>query len=334
VQNAEKGGNETRLERTRRPWQNLNDKDFGDGFGFEPRRPPEDTEIVGRATETLLDVLKHVAAVSDAIATAALSYKAQKKAAEYPTLARPAKPEEQEAEAILAEALAWAKTYQSAHLQMHRDSKKFEEKLAVLQSAMAPLHEVMSALKDARIPQQDAFRKDIVCRAYEQLSKYVKGIPDQQKYLIGYAAPYSLEAPDSQTQRDTANNLRNLMRKALFAIGQSESAQASLNAAKAEKVPQAEVNAPVLTQSSVSAFVNTHARMCEINGRNQQRKDTHTAKVGELEKQCRERASQAKQAVGAVLTARRNLHDSKVTLSAGLDAMVRVAHLFDSAYNK
>lgn len=323
-------------ERSQRPWQNLNDKDFGSGFGNsgEPPRPKEDAEIVGRVKETLLDVLKHVAGVCDAIATAAHSYKAHRDAVQHPTLARPTKPVEDEVEAILTSASAWAKTAQSAHLQMHRDSKKLEEKLATMRAALAPLHELMGVLKDARIPQQDGIEKDVVSHAYEQLVKYVKPIPDQHKHLLGISAPYSPEAQDTQAQRDAASNLRNLMRKALFAIGQAEVAQANHAAAKAETLTQAEFNTPLLTQTSVSAFVNTHVRMLEIIGRNRQKTEVHGTKVRALEKQHGERVQQYKQAVGAVWKTHQTLIANKLEVSGPLEVTLRVATLFNSTYNK
>lgn len=325
-----------RRGRSLRPWQNLDGKDGASDFGFgdrwEPKPPKDDTEITGRAHEALLEALPSIAALAHARAVASSFYKSYQKATSRHELTRPTKPSEQEAEGLLAIVLSWAQTAQSAHLQAHRDGKTLGRCLEEATEKLASLSKLISKLKDARIPPSDNFRKDVVTRAFEMLDVYVKNTTKYSSYMVDLAAPYSLNTAETQAHRDAANSVRNLMRKAAFAMGQAEVAKAAVETAKGEHVQQAEFVAPVLTQSSVSAFVNAHARMSEIKDRNRQKKDAHSTKVKELERQHNEREKQAAESIGAITVATKNWTSSP--MPAGMQVMHQAATAFAAAFKK
>lgn len=332
----EEESRDSRRERSRRPWQNLDGKDGFSNPAFddrwEPRLPKEDTEIAGRAHEALLDLLPSIAALAHAQAVAVSSYQSHQRAASRTELQRPTKPVEAEVEGVIAVALSWAQTAQSAHLQAHRDGKALKQCLETASDKLASLRKLMDRLKDARIPQTDNFRKDVVSRAFEMLDAYVKHTSKYSAYLADVSAPYSLDTAETQAHRDAANSVRNLMRKAAFAMGQAEVAKAAVESAKGEHVSQAEFVSPVLTQSSVSAFVNAHARMSEIKDRNRQKKDAHGTKVRELEKQYGEREKQAAEALGAISAATKNWTSSP--MSAGMQVVQAASSAFVAGFKK
>ena len=330
LEEKEEKSRDFRRERPRRAWQNLDGKDGFSNPAFddrwEPKPPKEDTEIVGRAHEKILDALTAVAALAHAHAVAQSSYQSYQRAASRTELTRPTKPVDGEVEGVIAIVLSWAQTAQSAQLQAHRDGKTYKQCMETASDKLASLRKLLDILKDARIPQTDNFRKDVVSRAFEQLDVFVKHTSKYSAYLADVSAPYSLDTAETQAHRDAANSVRNLMRKAAFAMGQAEVAKAAVEAAKGEHVSQAEFVSPVLTQSSVSAFVNAHARMSEIKGRNSQKKEAHSTKVRELEKQHGEREKQAAEALGAISVA------TKSWTSSPMPAGMQVLHTASSAF--
>ncbi len=296
--------------------------------------PVEDAEIAGRTRQKLVDVLTSVAALAAAVDAAYASQKQYGEAGKHIPLTRPAKPNESEVDAVLTAAQAWAKTYQSAKVQAYKDGVKVVRCVENVTAALAQVGKAVSALKDAVIPEQDRIVKDAVLRAYDQLAAYVKSAPEYVKTVTKMTAPYALDGQDSQTDRDAAANLRNLMRKATFALAQSEAAKTNYESAKGEHVPQAESVPPVLTQSSASAYVNAFSRMTEITARNTQKTEAHSAKVKLLSGQHSEREQQAREAVRTLNSAINGLGGKKQEWSAALELMHSTATLFCGAFNK
>lgn len=296
--------------------------------------PVEDTAIAGHARQFLENSLSKVAALAAAIYDASTSQKAYFDAGKTITLTRPAKPTEQDVETVLAEATAWAKAYQAAKVKAYNDGVKVTGCVEIANTAVAALQKAVKELNDAVIPEQDRFAKDAISRACEALVSYLKLAPESVKAVMQMGAPYSLNKEEAQSDRDAASNLRNLMRKAAYALAQSEVAKANYEAAKGEHVSLAETVPPVLTQSSASAFINAHARMNEISARNAQRTEAHNAKVAQLSTQKSEREQQAIQAVRAVNTAVSGLGSKRQDWSAGLELMQSTATLFNGSFHK
>ncbi len=192
----------------------------------------------------------------------------------------------------------------------------------------------MKELNDALIPEKDRFAKDAIFPCVRGTRLYLKLAPESVKAVTQMGAPYSLGKEETQSDRDATSNLRNLMRKAAYALAQSEVAKANYEAAKGEHVSLAETVPPVLTQSSASAFINAHARMNEISARNAQKTEAHNAKVAQLSTQKSEREQQAIQAVRAVSAAVSSLGNKKQDWSASLELMHSTATLFNGSFHK
>ncbi len=304
-------------------------------WATEPEpEPVEDVQIAIRARQTLIDALPQVAALAAAAYSVGGSTKKYSDAGKQISLTRPAKPTDLEVDAVLNGALTWAQTYQASKVLAYRDGVKVKQCQESLKVPLAAVGKAVSDLKDAVIPETDRVVKDAVGRAYDQLVAFVKSVGETTVQATHMSPPYALDTPETQPDRDTAANLRNLMRKATFALAQSEAAKANHESAKGEHVQQAESVPPVLTQSSASAFVNAFSRMSEINSRNRQKIEAHKAKVQQLKEQHSEREEQAMQAVRAVSTALNGLSSRKHEWSAALEAMHSTATLFCSAFNK
>lgn len=312
--------------RRRNSWNNWSDEP-------EPE-PVQDVQIVSRARQTLLDCLPQVAALAAASHAAQGSQKKYSEAGKQISLTRPAKPTDAEVDALLTAALTWAQAYQAAKVQVYRDGVKVKQCQEGLKSPLAAVGKAVSDLKDADIPEQDLVVRDAIGRAYEQLVAFAKSAAELSSTAINISAPYALDKPETQTDRDAAASLRNLVRKAAYALAQSEAAKANHEAAKNEHVQQAEAVPPVLTQSSASAFVNAFSRMTDINTRNSEKVQAHRAKVKQLAEQHSERETQAMQAVQAVSTAYHDVGRRKHEWSATLEQMHSMATLFCAAFKK
>lgn len=301
----------------------------------EPEPEPlEDAEITDRTRQMLVEALTHIAALAAAADACSGSQKKYREAGNHIALTRPAKPADQEVDAVLGSALEWAKTYQSAKTQLWNDGTTLKRAMQNVENTMPALKAAVGKLKSARIPQGDNIARDVIIRALEQIEAFVKYVPDWNKTALGITQPYAIGKQEPQSDKDTASNLRNLMRKACFAMAQAEIAKANHEAAKAEHVSQAETVPPVLTQSSASAFVNAHTRMVEINARNADKRSAHDAKVKQLRDQQSEREKQATQAVRAVSSAVSAMGYQREIWSANLELTHAAATLFGSVFNK
>jgi hypothetical protein len=311
-----------------------------DGFGWgadtldvPEEKPVPNTEIVGQTRLVLQNVLPHVAVLAATAETAFAAYNSWQAATKHVPLTRPTKPVNEEVDALLATAFAWAQTQQSAKLQAYQCGVKAKQCLDGMKSALSPLKTAVESLQSACIPEQDRIVQEAISSASSQLDAFVRSLGDSLKAVIAMRQPYSTET-ESQSARDSAAGLRNLMRKAAFELGQSESAKAAHEAAKGERVQLAETVPPVLTQSSAAAFINAHIRMSEINARNSQKSEAQRAKVRQLEAQFGERERQAIQSVRAVSAAANTIGAKRQDWSANLDLMYSAATLFGAAFNK
>lgn len=311
------------LERTTEDW------------GASMWKPPvQDKEIVERARQAMLTALTHVAVLGQAAASTQDAQTAYNEASKQPTVTRPTRPSDDEVDALLAAVHLWARFWQEARVQMFQCAEKVKPLQKGIDAQLEPLVQVLAELDKAEIPDGDKLSKDAVIRAHGLVVKYLKYLPDQLKTAFSYGAPCALDGRDPQSQQDIANNLRNLMRKAAFAMAQSEVAKAAHEAAKAEKVQLAETVAPVLTQSSAAAFINVHARMTEIGGRNNKKTEAQKAKVQQLATQAQEREKQVAQAMAALLAAVTKVSGNRAEWSANLEAAHAAATFFCNAFRK
>lgn len=302
-------------------------------FAENEPEPVQDADVAGRCRQTLVDALPSIAALAAAVDAACASQKQYGEAAKHIPLTRPVKPNAGEVDALLATAQAWAKMYQSTKVQAHNDGAKV---LRCVENATVHLAQVENSIFDdaIRLGNDSVLEcRHYLLRAYDQLVAYVKSAPGRVEAVTRMAVPYSLDE-ESQTDKDAAVNLRNLMRKAAFALAQSEAAKANYEAAKGEHVWLAETVPPVLTQSSASAYVNAYSRMIEINSGNTLKIEAHNARVKLLSGQYSEREQQAREAVHAVRRAVDGLGGKAQEWSAALHLMHSTATLFSSAFNE
>lgn len=303
-------------------------------WDWREAEPEPDAEITASTRSKLESTLKDVAALAAALCQCISSQKKYREAGNHIELARPTKPADQDVDAVLTAVMSWAKTYQAAKTQLWNDAFVLKRAMQTIENTLPALKVAAGKLKDARIPEQDNIARDVIVRACDQLSAFVGIVPDMAKTALTMTKPYAIGEAEQQSDKDAASNLRNLMRKAGFAMAQAEIAKANLEAAKNEHVSQSETVPPVLTQSSASAFINAHARMVEISIRNSQKTEAHSAKVKQLQQQQTERQQQATQAVRAVYNALSALGYVREGWSANLEQMNTAANLFYSAFNK
>ncbi len=296
--------------------------------------PVEDSEIVAGTRQKLVAALTHVAALAAAVDKCGNSQKKYREAGNHIKLEKPAKPTDQDVDVVLTEAYTWATSYQMAKGQLWNDSLAYRKAMQSVQDILPALKEAVESLKDALVVDQDNFARDVLVRAFEQIAKFIESVPDQVKTATSMTMPYAIGKEEAQSDKDAATNLRNLMRKAGFAMAQAETAKANHEAGKGEHVSLAETVPPVLTQSSASAFVNAHTRMTEISARNSQKTEAHNIKVKQLSQQQTEREQQAVQAVRAVATALNGLGHKRDGWSANLERMHATATLFCAVFNK
>jgi len=296
--------------------------------------PVEDAEITPRTRQMLVDALTHIAALSAAADACSNSQKKYREAGNLIALTRPAKPVDADVDAVLGSAFQWAKTYQVAKTTLWNDGLALRRAMESVENTLPALKVAVGKLKDAHIPQGDNISRDVIIRALEQIEAYVKHMPEWNKTALGMTQPYAIGKEEPQSDKDAAANLRNLMRKACFALAQAEVAKANHEAAKAEHVSQAESVPPVLTQSSASAFINAHTRMVEISTRNTEKRNAHDTKVKQLRDQQSEREQQATQAVRAINTAINGMGNKREGWSANLELTHAAALLFHAVINK
>lgn len=316
-------------------WQNRRSRRRSWDWHAEPEpEPVEDAQIVVATRLKLVEALKLVAALAAAVDKCVISQKKYREAGNHITLEKPAKPADQDVDVVLHAAYTWATSYQMAKDQLWTDSLAYRKAMQSVQEVLPALKETVEKLKDALIPDQDSFARDVIVRAFEQIANYIGSVPDQVKTAQGMSMPYAIGKEEAQSDKDSATNLRNLMRKALFAMAQAEIAKANHEAGKGEHVSLAETVPPVLTQSSASAFINAHTRMSEISARNSQKTEAHNAKVRHLSQQQTEREQQAVQAVRAVSTAVSGMGNKRDGWSSNLERMHATATLFLAVFKK
>lgn len=296
--------------------------------------PTEDAEAVARTRQKLVEMLTHVAALAQAVDKCVHSQQKYREAGNHIKMERPVKPTDQDVDVVLTAALEWAKTYQAAKTQLWNDSLAYRRAMENVQVALPAVKLAVELLSDTIVPEQDKLGKDVIMRAWEQVAKFIESAADSVKTALSMTMPYAIGKDEAQSDKDAASNLRNLMRKAAFAMAQAETAKANHEAAKGEHVPLAETVPPVLTQSSASAFINAHSRMVEISARNSQRTEAHNAKVKQLRQQQTEREQQAVQAVRAVNAALNGLGSKRDGWSANLERMHAAATLFYGVFSK
>ncbi len=285
-------------------WNKDNDEEVQ-----EPAPPPvpvENTEIVASARAALVAALPALSGLIKGWGRCYESYQAWKNNSRQSlSFAAPAKSAEQEVEEFLESYLQAARNNQEFVTRAHFAQNTLAERCQEMRAALAPVAKLIAEMQEPTtvVPAGDMPVRDAVMRAHRLMSTYVTNSEANEALRYRVALTYQVNGEETQAVRDAAAGLRNQMRKAAFALGLGRQARAVHDAAKGEAVPQAEAVAPVLTQSSAAAFINSHARMTEITGRNAQKRTAQGEKVKTLDAQAKEKEAQGKQAVAELAKA-------------------------------
>lgn len=265
--------------------------------------PVENSEIVPAARQSLVEALPVLAALIKGWGRCYETYQAHRNGGVKTVMAPPARSAEPEVEAFLEGYIEAARANQEIITKAHFSQNNLVDRCQEMRLALEPLAKLLGDMKDATIPTADQPAREAVKRAYTLVMQYLANVDGNDALKYRVALPYQVNAEETQAVRDSVAGLRNQMRKTAFVLGLATQARAAHQAAKGEAVPQAEAVAPVLTQSSASAFINSHARMTEIAGRNAQKRNAHGERVKSLDAQAKEKEAQGKQAVAALATA-------------------------------
>lgn len=139
--------------------------------------------------------------------------------------------------------------------------------------------------------------KTVLVTAAERLNAQGEHLVEKAKNVLDLKLGYTPDAPQSQSLTDACNQLRKLMRKVIGAVAQTDAAQSSLWTASRNSPALLHVSPPELTQSSVAAFINTHARMVEMTERNQEKTRQHKERLDAMKEQFHGRQSEEKEAL-------------------------------------
>lgn len=297
-----------------------------------PPVPVENSAIVPAARQAMVEALPALAALIKGWGRCYETYHAHRNGGIKGVMAPPARSAEPEVEAFLEGYIEMARANQEVITKAHFAQNNLVDRCQDMRVALEPLAKLLGDLKEATIPAADQPARDSITRAYALVTQYLANVDANEVLKYRVALPYQVNAEETQAVRDSIAGLRNQMRKTAFVLGLATQARAAHQAAKGEAVPQAEAVAPVLTQSSVSAFINSHVRMTEIIGRNSQKRNVQGEKVKALDAQAKEKEAQGKQAVAALATAVAALQQRAATSPASFYEMCAAANRLCAAH--